>query len=158
MKSARMVVTVLLKSLAGRKARCTRKRSSIVSCLLPGTHGFLRFQNWKLYAERGLAHEAVTIWMYEGMLRIEYQAMTLSEYTVELQEDQKSLRQVSNPRLAQTPFHSPQLTLIDLGPHEWLSYWHLPPRPPVRRKSRVQGVIQLPLFDLPAQEKAAGGQ
>src|SRR5215471_19435337 len=29
-------------------------------------HGFLRFQNWKLYGERGLAKAPVTVWVYEG--------------------------------------------------------------------------------------------
>jgi hypothetical protein len=51
--------------------------------------------------------------------------VTLSKYAVELQEDRKHLREVSNPRLADTPFRSPQLTLIDIGPHEWLLYWRL---------------------------------
>ena len=42
------------------------------------THGFLRFQNWKLYGERGLAHKPVTVWVYEGTLKVEYKAVTLS--------------------------------------------------------------------------------
>jgi len=29
-------------------------------------HGFVRFQNWKLYGERGLAEAPVTVWVYEG--------------------------------------------------------------------------------------------
>jgi hypothetical protein len=29
-------------------------------------HGFLRFSNWKLYGERGLAHQPVSVWVYEG--------------------------------------------------------------------------------------------
>ncbi len=41
-------------------------------------HGFLRFQNWKLYGERGLPHAPVTVWIYEGTLKVEYQAVTLS--------------------------------------------------------------------------------
>src|SRR5262249_51928455 len=49
-------------------------------------HGFVRFSNWKLYGERGLAHQPVAVWVYEGTLKIEYQATTLSKYTVELQE------------------------------------------------------------------------
>jgi len=45
---------------------------------------------------------------------------------VDLQEDHKHLSQVSHPRLAQTPFRSPQLALFDLGPGEWLLYWKTP--------------------------------
>ncbi|HTD19075.1 MAG TPA: DDE-type integrase/transposase/recombinase, partial [Ktedonobacteraceae bacterium] len=119
-------------------------------------HGFLRFSNWKFYAERGLAHQAVAVWVYEGTLKIEYQATTLSKYTVELQEDRRHVREVSNPRLADTPFRSPQLPLIDLSPTEWLLYWRTPQRVPARRQQQVSGIVQLPLFDVPAQEKAAG--
>jgi transposase len=120
-------------------------------------HGFVRFQNWKLYGERGLAHEPVTVWVYEGTLKVAYKAVTLSKYAVELQEDRKHVRQVSNPRLAETPFHSPQLTLIDVGPHEWLLYWKAPSYAPMRRKrGRPQEIIQPPLFDLPTEAKAVG--
>lgn len=119
-------------------------------------HGFLRFSNWKFYGERGLAHQPVAVWVYEETLKIEYQATTLSKYTVELQEDRRHVREVSNPRLADTPFRSPQLTLIDLSPGEWLLYWRTPTSAPARRKRQVPGIVQLPLFDVPAQEKAAG--
>jgi hypothetical protein len=118
-------------------------------------HGFLRFSNWKLYGERGLAHQPVSVWVYDGSLKIEHQAVTLSAYTVELQEDHRHLREVSNPRLADTPFRSPQLTLIDISPHEWVLYWRTPSYAP-RRRSRVHGVEQLFLFDLPPLEKAVG--
>ena len=119
-------------------------------------HGFLRFSNWKFYGERGLAHQPVAVWVYEGTLKIEYQATTLSKYTVELQEDRRHVREVSNPRLADTPFRSPQLTLIDLSPDEWLLYWRTPERAPARRKQQVPGIVQLPLFEVPIQQKAVG--
>lgn len=119
-------------------------------------HGYLRFQNWKLYGERGLAAAPVTVWVYEGSLTIEYKAVTLSKYSVALQEDRKHLREVSHPRLAQTPFRSPQLTLIDLGPHEWLLYWRVPPYAPRRRIHRARGIVQLPLFDLSMIDMAVG--
>lgn len=117
-------------------------------------HGYIRFQNWKLYAERGLAEEPVTVWVYEGSLKIEYQAVTLSQYTVELQEDRRHLRTVGHPRLVDTPFRSPQLTLIDLGPDEWLLFWHAPQYAPSHRKHQVKGLLQPQLVDLPVQEQA----
>lgn len=120
-------------------------------------HGFLRFSNWKFYGERGLAHQPVAVWIYEGTLKIEYQATTLSKYTVQLQEDHRHVREVSNPRLADTPFRSPQLTLISISPNAWLLYWRTPSYAPARRKQQVQGILQLPLFDVPIQEKAVGG-
>lgn len=119
-------------------------------------HGFLRFQNWKLYGERGLAKAPVTVWVYEGSLKVEYKAVTLSKYAVELQDDHKHLREVGNPRLAETPFRSPQLTLIDLGPHEWLLYWRVPPYAPRRRIRHIPGIVQPPLFDLQFLEKVVG--
>jgi putative transposase len=120
------------------------------------THGFLRFQNWKLYGERGLPYAPVTVWVYNGSLKVEYQAVTLSTYRVELQDDHKRLQAVSNPRLANTPFRSPQLTLFDLGPHEWLLYWRTPDYAPARRKRRVEGLVQPLLFDLERQDMAVG--
>lgn len=120
-------------------------------------HGFVRFSSWKFYGERGLAHQPVTVWVSEGTLKIQYQATTLSKYTVQLQEDRRHVQEVSNPRLADTPFRSAQLTLIDLGPDQWLLYWRTSAYAPARRKQSVPGIVQLPLFDVPVQEKAAGG-
>jgi hypothetical protein len=53
----------------------------------------------------------------------------VSKYTVELQEDRKHLRQVSNPHLTETPFRLPQLMLIDVGPYEWLRIGERLPMP-----------------------------
>jgi len=119
-------------------------------------HGFVRFQNWKLYGERGLAEAPVTVWVYEGSLTVEYKAVMLSKYSVELQEDRKHLQAVSYPRLAQTPFRSPQLTLFDLGPHEWLLYFRVPSYAPRHRIRRARGIVQLPLFDREVLEKVVG--
>ncbi len=118
-------------------------------------HGFLRFSNWKLYAERGLAHQPVSVWVYEGTLKIEHQAVTLSKYAVELQEDHKHLREVSHARIADTPFRSPQLTLIDVSPDEWILYWRMPSYT-MHHRHQVPGVKQLLLFDLPTEAKAVG--
>ena len=41
--------------------------------------GFLRYQDWKFYGERGLASAKVTVWIYEGSLRVEKEAVTLSQ-------------------------------------------------------------------------------
>ena len=94
--------------------------------------------------------------MYNGSLKIEHQAVTLAQYGVELQEDRKQVQQVSSPRLVETPFRSPQLTLFDLGPGEWVLYWRAPDYAPARRKRRVEGLVQPLLFDFPREEKAVG--
>ncbi len=121
-------------------------------------HGFIRFQDWRLYGERGLAHHKVSVWAYEGTLKLEYQAVTLSKYRVELQEDRKHLRNVGHPRLAETVFRSPQLTLFDLGPDEWLVYWKVQSYSRRSRKRLVSGVIQPALFEDSVQEKTAGAE
>jgi putative transposase len=121
-------------------------------------NGFLRFQNWKLYGEQGLAKAPVTVWVYEGSLKIEHQAVTLSKYAVSLQDDHKHLQEVSHPRLAETPFRSPQLTLFDLGDGEWLLYWKTPELAPARRRRRVPGMVQLPLFEHEPIDLAVGAE
>jgi len=110
-------------------------------------NGYLRFQNWKLYGERGLAKAPVTVWIYEGSLKVEHQAVTLAQYSVGLQNNRKHVQKVSNPRLVETPFRSPQLALFDLGPDEWLFYWRASGYALARRKRRVEGLVQPLLFD-----------
>ena len=121
-------------------------------------HGYLRFHHWRLYGERGLAGSPVTVWVYEGTLKVEYQAVLLSQYSIELQEDRKHLRRVSNPRLVDTPFRSPQWTLFDLGPDDWLLYLRLPEYAARRSIRTVKGLVQLDLFDARSFPKAAGAE
>ncbi len=82
---------------------------------------YLRVQGWKLYGEAGLSGSPVTVWVYNGSITVEYQAVTLSKYRIELEEDRKQIKQVSNSHLAKTPFRSPQLTLLDVGPDSGVS-------------------------------------
>jgi hypothetical protein len=121
-------------------------------------HGYIRFQDWQLYGERGLAHQPVNVWVYEGTLKLEHQAVTLSKYRVELHEDRRHIKGVSNPRVAETIFRSPQLTLFNLGPDEWLLYWKAPSYAPRRRRPPSSKITQLVLFEVPLQEKAAGAE
>ena len=41
-------------------------------------HGFVKFKHWRFYGERGLDGEDVSVWVYEGNLKVEYQATALS--------------------------------------------------------------------------------
>jgi transposase len=121
-------------------------------------NGYLRYQNWKFYGERGLARVKVTVWIYEGSLKIEHQAVTLSQYEVKLQEDRKHLHTVSHPRAHVTPFRSPQLTLFDLGPDGWVMYWKTPDQPKVRNLRREQDIVQLSLFGSESLASAVGSE
>ncbi len=107
-------------------------------------HGYIRFRHWRLYGERGLAGTSVSVWVYDGALRLEYQTVLLAGYSVALQGDRKHIREVSNPRLVGTRFRSPQLTLFDLGPDEWLLFLRLPAYAP-RKRVTPSGSAQLPL-------------
>jgi putative transposase len=121
-------------------------------------HGYIRFQDWRLYGERGLAHQPVGVWVYEDTLKVEYQAVTLSTYRVERSDDHRRVTQVESPRVMETVFRSPQLTLFDLGPDEWLLYWKAPayaPRKPHRSGAKV---AQLVLFEVLVEAKAAGAE
>ena len=84
--------------------------------------------------------------------------MTLSQYSVEMQEDRKHIKEVSRPRLVDTPFRSPQLTLIEVSPDEWRLYWRAHPYAPYHWKRPAPGIIQLPLFEIPLQALAAGAE
>lgn len=119
-------------------------------------HGFLRYQDWKFYGERGLAKEKVTVWIYEGSLRVEKEAVTLSQYEVSMLNDHKHVQVVRSARAHETLFHSPQLTLFDLGPDGWILYWKTPEQVPRRNVRSVESITQLPLFETQLLEKAVG--
>jgi putative transposase len=83
-------------------------------------NGFVSIQRYYLYAEQGLSRKRVSIWIYEGKLRIEYQQTMLAKYICDYDQHQKQLQDVSQPTLFQTPFKSPQLILFDLDDEQWL--------------------------------------
>ncbi len=119
-------------------------------------NGFLRFQDWKFYGERGLAKAKVTVWIYEGSLKVEKEAVTLSEYEVSMKDDHKHVQTVRSARAHETPFRSPQLTLFDLDERGWLLYWKTPEQAPPHRRRHVEGIIQLPLFEVAERQLAVG--
>ncbi len=107
-------------------------------------YGYVRLSNWRVYGERGLAGTPVSVWVYDGSIRLEHDAVLLSVYSFEWEADGRRIRQVRNPRLVDTPFRSPQLLLFDLGSDEWLLYLRAPDYSP-RRRFHSEGPLQLPL-------------
>ena len=94
-------------------------------------HGYANFKNWRFFGEDGLAGEQVSIRMYEGTLKLEYQATTLSQYSVALQPDHKHIAEVKRSHRFETYFRSPQLHLWQLSDTEWLLALRRPePGPP----------------------------
>jgi hypothetical protein len=112
-------------------------------------HGYANFNNWRFFGEDGLAGEQVSVWMYEGTLKIEYHATTLSQYSVTFEGDHKHIAEVKRSHRIETCFRSPQLHLWQLSQTRWLLA--LRRREPIARKKPgkiVPLAHQLPLpFD-----------
>jgi transposase InsO family protein/transposase len=109
-------------------------------------HGFVSVQRFFIYAEQGLSRQRVSIWVYEGQLRIEYQETLLAQYQTEYDPRRKVLRDVSQPMLYETPFASPQLELFELDDQQWLK---IRQRHYQRRQKRMRlDIKQLPLARL----------
>lgn len=114
--------------------------------------GYIRFRDWRLYAEAGLTKKPVTVWIYTSTLKMEYQGNDLALYTIEWEEDNKHLKEVSNPRLIQTRYQSPQLALFELGPDDWLLFKKVPSYLPRKKRKRAE-IVQLPLPELDLSAK-----
>ncbi len=108
--------------------------------------GYLRFRNWRLYGEQGLAGGQVAVWLYEQTLTVEFADEALAQYQVTYQPDRRHFTAITGPRLFETPHRSPQLPLWELGEGEWLHVLRLPDYAPRRR--RAADPRQPPLFSL----------
>jgi len=112
-------------------------------------YGYVRFRNWQLFGENGLAGEPASVWVYEGQIKIEYQATPLSIFTVTFEPDHKHIAEVKNPRRIETHFRSPQLDLWQYSDTEWLLAWRRPDYGKRKQWRKIQPqAIQLVLFDL----------
>jgi len=88
--------------------------------------GCVRFRHWRLYGELGLARQSATLWLYGETLTLEFTNTPLSQFTVSYQPDKKHFRQITEPRLFETQYRSPQLDLWDSGAVEWRLVRRLP--------------------------------
>src|SRR6266487_2993765 len=111
-------------------------------------HGYVRFKNWRFFGEDGLAGEEVSVWMYEGTLKIEYQATTLSEYGLRMSADHQRIEAVKHPRRIETHFVSPQLHLWQRSETEWLLALKQPERNIRKMKREPANVVQLRFSDM----------
>lgn len=98
-------------------------------------HGFVRFRHWRLYGERGLAHERAAVWIHGETLTVEHETETLAQYRVKLDADGRSLRAVSDPRLYATCHASRQPFLGPFDAVEWSPARRLTPYRPRRQRS-----------------------
>jgi len=82
-------------------------------------YGFVSIQRFYIYAEQGLSRQRVSVWIYEGQLRIEYRETLIARYRCAYDQRQKRLCEVSHPMLYHTVFASPQLELLELDDTQW---------------------------------------
>jgi hypothetical protein len=106
-------------------------------------HGYVRFKKWRFFGEDGLAGSEVSVWMYEGTLKIEYQTTALSEYTLRFSPDPQQIEAVKNPRRIETHFRSPQLQLWQTSETEWLLALRQPERHKQKTRRSSPGIVQL---------------
>jgi hypothetical protein len=106
--------------------------------------GYVRFRHWRIYGERGLAGEQGAVWLYGENPTVHFADEPLAQYKVSYERDQKALKAVTDPRLLETQFQSPQLALWEFGPEDW----HLVPRLPecAPRRRPAAAAVQLPLL------------
>jgi hypothetical protein len=93
--------------------------------------------------------------IYTSTLKIEYQDTELAFYTMEWAEDNKHIKEVKNPRLIETGYRSPQLTLWTLGPDEWLLFLKLPDYAVRKKPKKKLEIIQLLLPDFDENHRQA---
>jgi transposase InsO family protein len=106
-------------------------------------HGYISVQRFYLYAERGLARQRVSVWLYEGRLQIEYQQTMLAHYAYRYDRKRKRLRTVSDPHVQQTIFSDPQMELWELSDEQWHKVLERVARPRQPKASNTALVEQL---------------
>jgi len=111
-------------------------------------HGYVRFKNWRFFGEDSLAGEEVSVWMYEGTLKVEYQTTMLSEYALRFSPNHQQIQTVKNSRRIETQFVSPQLHLWRRGETEWLLALRQPERHKHQRRLQPSGIVQLRLPEM----------
>jgi transposase InsO family protein len=89
-------------------------------------YGFVSVQRFYIYAEDGLSRQRVSIWIYEGQLRLEYHETLLAQYRCAYDPRDHRLRMVSHPTVYATAFTSPQLMLIELDETQWIKVHQRP--------------------------------
>jgi putative transposase len=122
-------------------ARCF---APILSTRRVDRQGYVRFRNWRLYGEGGLADEPASVWVTEEEVRIQFAEEPLARYGVTYQRDHRHFRQVTPRRVFETSYQSPQPPLLTLSPDEWRLAIELPRRS--RRRRRRSAPAQVELF------------
>jgi len=122
-------------------ARCF---APILSTRRVDQQGYVRFRNWRLYGERGLADRPASVWVTEEEVTIQVAEEPLARYGVTYQRDHRHFRQVIPKRIFETSYQSPQPPLLELDLDDWLLAIEQPTRH--RRRRRRSSLVQAELF------------
>lgn len=107
--------------------------------------GYIRYQNWRLYGEDGLAGENASVWLFKETLTIAFDEEPIAQYTISYGPDGRELRQITASRAFPSAHPLPQATLWNMHEIEWRKVKQLRPYAP-RRSLRIQGLMQDRLF------------
>jgi hypothetical protein len=110
--------------------------------------GYVKFRNFLLYGEQGLAGCETLVNIFQETLTLEYDENPLSNYSVEWHPDERHLLRVGNPRLYQHPYQTPQLPLWEPGEVEWHVIIRCQPQLRHRKRGVRSLIIPLPLFQI----------
>ncbi len=110
--------------------------------------GYARIRHWKVYAEEGLAHSEITLWLAPEALTVEFAGEPLARYEVQYSPANAELRKVGRATLFETSVVTHQPRLFDLiealGEKGWLKALRLEDY--AMRKPRRPLMLQEVLF------------
>jgi len=124
-------------------ARCF---APILSTRRVDQQGYVRFRNWRLYGERGLADQPASVWVTDEEVTLQFAEEPLARYGVTYQRDHRHFRHVTPKRIFESNYRSPQPPLLELGPDDWLLAIEQPLHH--RRRRRRSALVQAELFGL----------
>jgi transposase len=84
-----------------------------------GRTGYVRYQNWRLYGEEGLAGAQACVWLMKETLTIAFQDTPLAQYGATTRADGRTLKEVREAQPVPPHHLSPQLPLWDPEVVEW---------------------------------------
>jgi putative transposase len=117
--------------------------------------GYVRFRNWRIYGERGVAGHETSVWITDEEVTIQFGEEMLARYDIVYQRDHRHFRQVIPKQIFETRFTSPQLVL----PEVQASQWRLAIEMPRRRRRRLRRTaVQAPLFGFDEVNPRRGDQ
>ncbi len=117
--------------------------------------GYVRFRDWRIYGEEGLAKREAAIWLHEKALTLEHAGQALSRYDVEYAsgnpgEAGGGLAAIRRPRLFENSFALAQLRLFGLdalGEGGWLKAMRLEGYAPRRPRPEALQDVLFPYLD-----------